>query len=467
MKRLRHIASGNGALFTVPVLLLVMIAALDKADQHLLASSFPMLERAFGLDVKTLGYFSLFTNLSYALALPFWGWLVHRHTMRHVHNVLSASCLAWGMATLGIAAAGSSVAMQALFRSANGAALASILPLSQTMLVELVPVDMRGRAFGFMGLAEKAAGTAASSAIIWFEDWQKPYVFVGMLSVAMAFLARNRLRMRKEDDDTSGDDEGNEKGEGKMSFGQIVRRIARIPAFLCLVGQGIFGGIPWDMMSFLLLLMQWKGFSKEQIIAVQVHTGISGTVGSFMGGAIGDYFAYNPRGRIYVAFVSVVGGIAFFGLFLFADSYFWSVVWINAFNLWGTWTPAAANRPICAQLAQNPSERAQIVAMWVLLEKTSASVFGAPLVGYLTSGMIDEADKDLAVSPEKAQALAWNLFFLSALFWSCCALFWLLMARFIEPTKLGGGQEGDGVISYERVDKEDPDLLMLELAEEI
>jgi hypothetical protein len=31
-------------------------------------------------------------------------------------------------------------------------------------------------------------------------------------------------------------------------------------------------------------------------------------------------------------------------------------------------------------------------------------------------------------SQEKAEALAWNLFFLSSLFWSICGFFWVLMA---------------------------------------
>jgi len=304
-------------LCSVPMLLLVTIAALDSADKSLLAASFPILEKTLGLNLEALGFFSLFTNLSYALSLPFWGYLVHRYTIHQAHNVLAASCFLWGLATFGIAST-SSFASQAFFRSINGAALASILPLSQTMLVELVPSNTRGRAFGLMGLMEKLAATIAVASVVWCNDWRMPYVIVGILSVCMAIMGRKRLKIsRNKDADVDSNSE-----ESTMSLLQIMRRISRIPAFACLVGQGVFGAIPWDMMSFLLLLMDWKGFSRDQVVAIQFSNGISGTIGGGLGGVLGDWFAqeHSLLGRIAVAFISVVGGGVFYGLFLFSIS---------------------------------------------------------------------------------------------------------------------------------------------------
>ena len=81
-------AMANSAIVTTPVLLLILLAALDSADKALLGASFPILEKEMGMDVEDLGYFSLFTNLSYALSLPFWGWLIHRFTLAHAHSIL-------------------------------------------------------------------------------------------------------------------------------------------------------------------------------------------------------------------------------------------------------------------------------------------------------------------------------------------------------------------------------------------
>ena len=146
---------------------------------------------------------------------------------------------------------------------------------------------------------------------------------------------------------------------------------------------------------------------------------------------LGDYFAIllpNNRGRICIALTSVVGGTIFYSLFLFSNTYQYSILWYSMFHLWGGWTPAATLRPICVNLAQNASERAQIVAAWILLEKTSSAILGAPLVGYLTNRLLDTSGTKV-FNRDKADALAWNLFILSTSFWSLCAFFFVLMGR--------------------------------------
>jgi MFS family permease len=292
------------------------------------------------VSVDTLGYFSLFTNLSYALCLPFWGWLVHRYTVQNAHNILCLSCALWGAATLFIARS-ETVLAQAFFRSLNGGALASILPLSQMMLVDLVPSSMRGSAFGLMGFLEKTAATLATSAVIWFSpNWRIPYYVVGSISVLMAFSAKRYLRMKtkiKKDEASTGDE---------PSLLGIFRRISQIPAFVYLVAQGVFGAIPWDMMSFVLLLLEWKNFTKKQIISFSVAGGIFGTVGAFLGGVLGDIFAHLPDGRVNVALVSVLLGILFYGLFLYSETYRFCIFFHSMFHLTGGWCPAAALRSV-------------------------------------------------------------------------------------------------------------------------
>ena len=414
-------------LCSVPILLLVTIAALDSADKFLLAASFPILEKEYGLEMEALGAFSLFTNLSYALSLPFWAYLIHVYTVNNAHNLLAAACCVWGLASFGIASSASSIGHQAVFRSINGAALASILPLSQTMLMELVSPSKSGRAFGLMGLLERAAGTLAVSAVVWCNDWKRPYRVVGILSILMSLFGRRHLKTHSHSSE--------KEDENSMSLMQISRRIAKIPAFACLVGQGVFGAIPWDMMSFLLLLLDWKKFTQDEVVMIQFTNGVSGAIGGALGGVLGDFAArdHGMPGRVAVAFTSVVGGTLFYGLFLFSNSFLLSMLWSNLFQIWGGWTPAATNRPLCAHLARNPSERAQIVAAWILMEKTSAAVFGAPLVGYITKHMIDQQSGGTL---EKAETLAWNMFWLSSRFWGICALFWLLMAHFLRQQSL-------------------------------
>ena len=37
--------------------------------------------------------------------------------------------------------------------------------------------------------------------------------------------------------------------------------------------NSVFGGTPWDMMSFLLLLMDWRGYTNDQIAFIQITSG--------------------------------------------------------------------------------------------------------------------------------------------------------------------------------------------------
>ncbi|KAG7371140.1 EmrB/QacA family drug resistance transporter [Nitzschia inconspicua] len=195
-------------LLSVPTILLIVIASLDNADKQLLASSFPIFENLLNWNVKELGYFSLATNLSYALSLPVWGWLIHQYSgTRNLQKLLAYACGAWGIAMISIAVATLSASttssktgtessfwthIQISVRAMNGAALGSILPLSQSLLVEYVPANYRGQAFGLMGAGEKLAGTLSSAAVVYLGEnhWQYAYYGLGVLSIVMGFLAR-------------------------------------------------------------------------------------------------------------------------------------------------------------------------------------------------------------------------------------------------------------------------------------
>ena len=188
-------------LLTLPTVVLMLIASLDNADKKLMESSFPIFEQVLQWDVRELGYFSLATNLSYALSLPFWGWLIHRYNAVHsLQKLLAYACLVWGIAIVAIAlvtlcsAASQSTAaafwthLQISVRAINGMALGSILPLSQSLLVEYVPGHFQGQAFGMMGASEKLAGTLSSAAVVYLgvSKWQYAYYTLGILSICMA-----------------------------------------------------------------------------------------------------------------------------------------------------------------------------------------------------------------------------------------------------------------------------------------
>jgi hypothetical protein len=314
------------------------------------------------------------------------------------------------------------------------------------MLAEQVPSSMHGSAFGFMGLLEKAAATIATSAVVWYDDWRRPYNFIGCISILMAVAARRYTAMNTATRRHSSTANNSEREDHhNLSFVGILRRISKMPTFVYLVAQGLFGAIPWDAMSFVLLLLEWKDFTKEQIISYQFIGGLCGTVGAFVGGVLGDYFAYIPGGRMAVAMFAIVVGNIFYALFLFSEVYHMSILWYSLFHLVACWCPAAACRPICIDLARNQLERAQIVAAWVLMEKISSSIFGAPLVGFLTKRLFDE--NLVSTNLEKSRVLAGNMCLLSTLFWGMCAYFWATMVKIErrqKKQKMMSNDEGEG-----------------------
>lgn len=139
-----------------------------------------------------------------------------------------------------------------------------------------------------------------------------------------------------------------------------------------------------------------------------------------------------------VAMFAILVGNVFYALFLFSEVYHLSLMWYSLFHLVATWCPAAACRPICIQLARNQIERAQIVAAWVLLEKISSSILGAPLVGFLTKRLFDEAD--VSTNLEKSRVLSRNMFLLATAFWVVCAYFWGSMVQIERRQKKIPGQ---------------------------
>jgi hypothetical protein len=97
---------------------------------------------------------------------------------------------------------------------------------------------------------------------------------------------------------------------------------------------------------------------------------------------MGDYAAEHgllgsQKSTSLLALLSVLLGIPLYGLFLYETNFVYAILYINLFQLVATWAPPAAIRPICADLTNGPSERAQIVALWIVLEKLSGSIFGA------------------------------------------------------------------------------------------
>eukprot|EP00933_Yihiella_yeosuensis_P014390 TRINITY_DN12929_c0_g2_i3.p1 TRINITY_DN12929_c0_g2~~TRINITY_DN12929_c0_g2_i3.p1 ORF type:complete len:468 (+),score=64.44 TRINITY_DN12929_c0_g2_i3:191-1594(+) len=422
--------------------LLIACCALEAADRVLLPATFRSLEYALHVTPSQLGLMTLCQTLAYSIALPFWGAATAFYAPR---DLLVLGCSLWSLANFCLAFS-NEYYVHLLLRLVNGAALSGVTPLSQALLCETVPENQRGSAFGRLQAVTSASSMLSTwlaisqqsvvvhlSGGIQFHGWQLVYCQIAALSVLVALLVHFFMP-----EEFSQKDSSNSDAKPVMS---TIQTILRIPTFSMLVLQGVFGGIPWNALAFLTLYWQSCGYSDAAVGQLSLVQGFGGIFGSLLGGFLGDQAAriFPDRGRIFVAFSSVA--LSIFGfLVLFnsvpRDSYHFNeaAVALFFFCLTACWCPASTNRPICAELVNTSSERAQIIALWVMVEGIASGIFGAPLVGFLSEKfgyrlpVGQTKSVSVAGDPVTSAALAHAIVSVGVIAWTICGLFWIVMA---------------------------------------
>lgn len=409
----------NGNLRQDDTLWVVCLATgVDAADKALLPAVFKALGGEMGVGAAELGQLVFAQSIAFALALPFWGAALQNYEAR---ILLACGCFGWGTSTALCAFTGSFL-KQMFLRMVNGAFLAAILPIGQAILCNLVQEDRRGRWFGY----SQACGAVATMAISYYATanqaaWRHVHLQVSVVSFMLGVLV---LRLPREKVHAS-------EAKTALDYVRAAGKIFKIPSFNLLVLQGVVGGIPWNSMSFLALYWQEIGYSARIAGTLTAAGHGASAFGAVAGGFLGDAAArQSDRGRIYVAISSVLlGGLAYYSLFAVQPAPFTtSLAIIMLFSVVAVWTPAAANRPICAQLAPSPEERGQIVALWVMVEGVSSACFGAPLVGRMSElfGYRLQAGSG-STNNASAAGLAKAIIGVSMTAWAICAFFWVIM----------------------------------------
>ena len=111
------------------------------------------------MDPKTLANLVLFENILQSLVTPIWGYLSDRYSRR---QLLLFSCIAWGITTALVALA-SNFSVFFGFRLCSALALASMMPISQSVLTDPIPAAKRGKAFGRLGFWSGMGGMIGGS----------------------------------------------------------------------------------------------------------------------------------------------------------------------------------------------------------------------------------------------------------------------------------------------------------------
>jgi len=184
---------------------------------------------------------------------------------------------------------------------------------------------------------------------------------------------------------------GEEEEEGLWEIVQFECRLFfsyfRIPSFLSILIQGMFGLIPWAAMTFMTLWFQYMGISNFKagllITFMTFACGVGGIVGGFVGDRLAEWSPFH--GRPLAAQISVASGIGVFLLILFAvphspSSYPFFVLLLIAFGLTASWAGVGCNSPLLIELVSLRS-RARIFALLNSLNGAVAACMGGPVVG--------------------------------------------------------------------------------------
>jgi len=455
-------AERNGRMSTLGIL--CAISVIRGADVQLLPSSFRAMEADLGLKPYALGAMALCQGVACAAAGPFWGNLVDSGASRKLLLTVGSGC--WGTCTLLLGFVSGFGAMCSL-RVMNGVALAMLLPVSQSFIVDLCPKAERGYMFGwlffFASLGQVLAclfvTPISNDEVFGHQGWRFALIVVGLLSwVVMLFVP---CMLVEEQRIWKPERVGIRKEFRKLG------RFLRVPTFGVIILQGIFGTIPGAALSFLTMYFQYTGISDSMAALINSLRIIGDACGGLLGGIIGDMLTvHSPAyGRALTAQFSILASLPFIYLIFMVVPRRESMVGTYAgllfmHGLTSSWVTPGCICPVMCDIVPRRS-LASAYAWELALVFCSGNSIGPLMVGMMSQRLFgyrlsteqidDMPPEDRA---QNAKALGKALFFSSALPYAICALLFSLLyftysrdckrAELSEEMGGGSGSSTDG-----------------------
>jgi len=446
------------------MVLICFLSVIDGMDIQLLPASFKALESDLGLRPTHLALLAVCQGYAMCISGPFWGSVADSGFPRKW--LLAAGSFMWGTLTLLLALVDSFHVMM-LLRTLNGVALGLLTPVIQSFIAELSSKSEIGFNFGCIDFCHMAIGQALSLVTISFiaertvfgmAGWRFAFIIVALMSIAMSVpivlcLEEEPRQWRPE-------------GVGLRSEFKKFLRYLKMPTFLVLVGQGIFGTIPSSAMAFTTMYFQYIGVgSLSGLVAAFKIIGTG--IGSVLGGLIGDRLAIiSPmHGRALTAQMSVALSIPIAAsVFLLVPPRedLWPVHAGMLFLLGLVhWCSSSCNRPVLVELVA-PDCIGSVVAWQNCIEHMSGFILGPVGVALLSELLFDYVPARLSVASMttwerevNAAALGQSLALCTALPWTLCFFLYGLMhvtypkdlaqAEALEPPSGSGSVEASAL----------------------
>jgi len=378
--------------------ILCIVSLLDGADRQLLPSCFRALEADLGFSPSLLAAVALAQGLTGCLFAPVWGALTDRNLVLP-HHLIAGGCAAWGVITFCLAFI-EDASMVILLRILNGAAMATLSPVTSTLVADLVPPQSRGRCFSWLG-ATSCIGAMLASALATamseerftaskIAGWRVAFAIIALLSVAIVPVAFKRIKTpSRHRGETQKRIESYE--QANPSLYQELRTLLsyfEIPTFTVIVLQTCFGGIPWSAFTFSTMYLQYADVSDSLAGDLASAFLFSCAFGIVLGGFVCDALTRWNRfhGRPLAAQISSGMGIPLAYIYYQVVPRnpmgvpYWFLLTL-AVGIFGSWSENGVFRPMLTEVVSE-NHRGRVVGVLIA---TSGSVnsIGGPMVALL------------------------------------------------------------------------------------
>jgi predicted MFS family arabinose efflux permease len=371
---------------------LAFINLFSYLDRYVVAGVLESLKHSdLGLSDTNLGSLMSGFLIVYTLMAPVFGALGDRRSRPRL-IALGVAC--WSFAT---ALSGFAINYLTLFaaRAAVGVGEAAYVTIAPSLLSDYFPVRQRGRVMAIFFCAipvGSALGYVVGGLVDKHYGWRAAFFVAGvpgLLLAALCLLLRDPprgIQDRAEDPGKaapSGPPRSSISREAWLTYGRLLRNK---PYALTVLGYAAYtfaiGGLAYWMPAF---LERARGIPRsEATVSFGTIVVITGFIGTFVGGWMGDYFAKNSR-QAYLWLSAVAT--------LIAAPFVWLALTTNSHSLYVTCMVTAQ---LCLFLSTGPINAA-IINLVIASERATAialSVFAIHLLGDALSPLIVGALSD-------------------------------------------------------------------------
>lgn len=418
-------------------------AIIERADEQIVPAMYSYVGESFQATPAMLGVLTFCRAISQAVCSPVGGLLGYFQSRR---LVLAGGCMLWGVMTV-LFGFTNSLEQGMVIWAINGFGLSLVIPTTQSLTADYFSKDARGTAFGvlfFTGalgamVGQLYATNLGANLVAGMSGWRFVMVTVGVYSMLIGIVAYFLVQDPRESHALLA-------GSGGPSYPRLVLRSAwqavknvlRIPTFLIIVGQGVFGSCPWQALVYLTHYLQLLGMSDFTASVLLSLFHASTAFGGVIGGMIGDRFGrkFPNHGRILICQFSVGVKLPFVVILMkflplngeFLTSCMYGAVLVCIGTL-GPWAAAACNNPIFAEIV--PSSHRNMIYGFDRSFEGALAALTAPLVGHFAKVYGYSGHVEVTGNPEidipNARALGTSLFFWLMVPWSICLLLYCLV----------------------------------------